>query len=85
MFGKITAVSLAAAVTTAFLSLAPVQAAEVTLRLHTFIPPVANPAKTFLGALGEKDRRGLQGPNRSQDLLGHAVGWQSASIARPGA
>ncbi len=24
------------------------QAQEVTLRMHTFIPPVANPSKTFL-------------------------------------
>ncbi len=23
-------------------------AAEVTLRMHTFIPPVANPSKTFM-------------------------------------
>ena len=26
---------------------APAQAQDVTLRMHTFIPPVANPSKTF--------------------------------------
>ena len=32
------------------LSLAPASAAaqEVTLRLHTFMPPIANPVRTFL-------------------------------------
>ncbi|NNE83693.1 MAG: C4-dicarboxylate ABC transporter, partial [Alphaproteobacteria bacterium] len=30
------------------------QAQEVTLRMHTFIPPVANPGKTFLIPWAEK-------------------------------
>jgi TRAP-type C4-dicarboxylate transport system substrate-binding protein len=30
------------------------QAQEVTLRMHTFIPPVANPSKTFLIPWAEK-------------------------------
>ena len=30
------------------------QSAEVTLRMHTFIPPVANPAKTFLAPWAKK-------------------------------
>ncbi len=40
--------SVAAAAIVAAFAQAGVQAQEVTLRMHNFIPPVANPAKTFL-------------------------------------
>jgi TRAP-type C4-dicarboxylate transport system substrate-binding protein len=36
------------------LTAAPADAQEVTLRLHTFLPPVANPVKTFLIPWAEK-------------------------------
>ena len=47
--------ALAGAAITALTALPGVsQAQEVTLRMHTFIPPVANPSKTFLIPWAEK-------------------------------
>ena len=46
--------ALAAAVLASGLGPAPVQAQEVTLRVHTFMPPVANPVKHFLQPWAEK-------------------------------
>ncbi len=43
-----------AAVSALVASTAVGQAQEVTLRMHTFIPPVANPSKTFLIPWAEK-------------------------------
>ena len=50
----LTTAAAALAVSTLFGSTAPVNSAEVTLRMHTFIPPVANPAKTFLAPWAKK-------------------------------
>lgn len=38
-----------------------VSAAEVTLRMHTFIPPIANPAKTFLAPWAKKIEKASNG------------------------
>ena len=47
--------AVAGAAITALMASATVsQAQEVTLRMHTFIPPVANPSKTFLIPWAEK-------------------------------
>ena len=48
------AVSMAALALPLTLTVAPVQAQDVTLRMHTFIPPVANPSKTFLKPWAER-------------------------------
>jgi len=49
MTTKLTSTVLAAsAVAVAALVAVPTPSQAATLRMHTFIPPVANPAKTFL-------------------------------------
>lgn len=58
---RLTTVVLAALPST--LALTPARAAsqEVTLRLHSFLPPVANPMKHFLIPWAEKVEKDSQG------------------------
>jgi TRAP-type transport system periplasmic protein len=46
--------ALAAATCVAFAAPFPLSAQEVTLRLHTFVPPISNPARRFLAPWAQK-------------------------------
>src|SRR6516225_2291789 len=65
------------------LALAPTSAGsqEVTLRLHSFLPPVANPVKHFMVPWAEKVEKEHQGPGVPVD----AARRQSGATAHPGA
>jgi TRAP-type transport system periplasmic protein len=51
---KLVLAALAGAIASSLAAVQPVSAQEVTLRLHTFIPPVANPVKHFLQPWADK-------------------------------
>jgi TRAP-type transport system periplasmic protein len=53
--------ALAAAVLAATAVAAPVKAQEVTLKMHTYLPPVSNPAKTFLIPWSERINKASNG------------------------
>ena len=50
------------------------QAQEVTLRMHTFIPPVANPSKTFLKPWAEKIGKDSNGRIKVQPFWSMQLG-----------
>ncbi|NQU69914.1 MAG: TRAP transporter substrate-binding protein [Rhodospirillales bacterium] len=55
MSRKILSIAAAALAVSALVGgVTPASSAEYTLRMHTFIPPVANPAKTFLAPWAKK-------------------------------
>ena len=51
---KLVWVALATLMSSLALAPAPVASQEVTLRLHSFLPPVANPMKHFITPWAEK-------------------------------
>ena len=69
------AVALAAALTAS-----PGAAQEVTLRLHTFIPPVANPAKTFLIPWAERISKASNGRLKIQPYWSMQLGGQATQL-----
>tara|TARA_B100000315_G_C14594823_1_gene598259 strand:- start:3175 stop:4218 length:1044 start_codon:yes stop_codon:yes gene_type:complete len=61
-------------------SSAPVNAAEVTLRMHTFIPPVANPAKTFLAPWAKKIGKASGGRIKVQPFWAMQLGGKPQQL-----
>lgn len=57
-----------------------VHAQDVTLRLHTFIPPVANPAKTFLIPWTERISKASNGRLKIQPYWAMQLGGQATQL-----
>jgi TRAP-type C4-dicarboxylate transport system substrate-binding protein len=57
-----------------------VAAQEITLRLHTFIPPVANPAKTFLMPWAERIGKASNGRLKVQPYWAMQLGGQAPQL-----
>ena len=56
------------------------QAQEVTLRMHTFIPPVANPSKTFLSPWAEKISQDSGGRIKVQPFWAMQLGGKATQL-----
>jgi TRAP-type C4-dicarboxylate transport system substrate-binding protein len=56
------------------------QAQEITLRMHTFIPPVANPGKTFLAPWAEKVTKESGGKLKIQPYWSMQLGGQAPQL-----
>ena len=56
------------------------QAQEFTLRMHTFIPPVANPGKTFLIPWAEKIAKDSNGRLKIQPFWAMQLGGQAPQL-----
>ncbi len=61
------------------------RAQEVTLRVHTFMPPVANPVKHFLQPWAEKVTKEFERPNEGPGLPRHAARRQRTAASAAGA
>jgi TRAP-type C4-dicarboxylate transport system substrate-binding protein len=59
---------------------APAAAQEVTLRLHTFIGPLANPAKTFLVPWSEKVAQASNGKLKVQPFWAMQLGGKEVQL-----
>lgn len=58
----------------------PAQAQDVTLRMHTFIPPVANPAKTFLIPWAKRIEEASQGRLKIQPFWAMQLGGKAPQL-----
>lgn len=56
------------------------QAADVTLRMHTFIPPVANPGKTFLIPWAKKIAKASNGKLKIQPFWAMQLGGKAPQL-----
>lgn len=56
------------------------QSQEVTLRMHTFIPPVANPGKTFLTPWAEKIEKDSGGSIKVQPFWAMQLGGKAPQL-----
>lgn len=56
------------------------QSAEVTLRMHTFIPPVANPAKTWLAPWAKKIGKASNGRIKVQPFWAMQLGGKPPQL-----
>lgn len=70
----------AAAVAAAAAFSLPAQSQEVTLRLHTFFPPVGNPAKTFLIPWTEKVAKASGGKLKVQPYWSNQLGGKATQL-----
>lgn len=70
----------AAAVSAAAALSAPAQSQTVTLRMHTFIPPVANPGKTFLIPWAEKIEKDSGGKLKVQPYWAMQLGGKAPQL-----
>lgn len=70
----IAAISASAAITV------PAHAADVTLRMHTFIPPVANPSKTFLIPWAKKIAKASGGKLKIQPFWAMQLGGKAPQL-----
>ncbi|MEK9831878.1 MAG: C4-dicarboxylate ABC transporter, partial [Rhodospirillaceae bacterium] len=69
-----------AAVAALTLGAGPSAAQEVTLRMHTFIPPVANPGKTFLIPWAEKIGKDSGGRLKIQPFWAMQLGGKAPQL-----
>ncbi|MBT3398652.1 MAG: TRAP transporter substrate-binding protein [Rhodospirillaceae bacterium] len=69
-----------AAIAALSLSAAPGMAQEVTLRMHTFIPPVANPGKTFLAPWAAKIEKDSGGRLKIQPFWAMQLGGKAPQL-----
>lgn len=70
----------AAAISAAAALSAPAQSQTVTLRMHTFIPPVANPGKTFLIPWAEKIEKDSGGKLKVQPYWAMQLGGKAPQL-----
>ncbi|HVL35260.1 MAG TPA: TRAP transporter substrate-binding protein [Burkholderiales bacterium] len=75
-----TLAAVLAASAAAVLAVPAAQAQEVTLRMHTFIPPVANPARTFLIPWAEKVTKESGGRLRIQPFWAMQLGGAAPQL-----
>ncbi len=61
-------------------AVAPARSAEVTLRMHTFIPPVANPGKTFLAPWAKKIGKASNGRIKVQPFWAMQLGGKPPQL-----
>lgn len=81
MFKSLKGVAIASAAVTALVMSGSVsQAQEVTLRMHTFIPPVANPGKTFLAPWAEKIGKDSNGRIKVQPFWAMQLGGKAPQL-----
>ena len=76
----IAALGAAALIMQTFGAAQPVQAQEFTLRMHTFIPPVANPSKTFLIPWAKKIGEASKGRIKVQPFWVMALGGKAPQL-----
>ena len=69
-----------AALLTALAAPLALHAQEVTLRMHTFIPPIANPGKTFLAPWAEKVTKESGGRLKVQPYWAMQLGGQAPQL-----
>jgi len=69
-----------AAIAALTLSAAPGMTQEVTLRMHTFIPPVANPGKTFLAPWAKKIEQDSGGRLKIQPFWAMQLGGKAPQL-----
>ncbi|MEP4378501.1 MAG: TRAP transporter substrate-binding protein [Alphaproteobacteria bacterium] len=69
-----------AAIAALTISAAPAMAQDVTLRMHTFIPPVANPGKTFLTPWAEKIAKDSGGRLKVQPFWAMQLGGKAPQL-----
>jgi TRAP-type C4-dicarboxylate transport system substrate-binding protein len=72
--------ALSVAVLAAVAVTAPAKAQEITLRLHSWLPPVSNPAKTFLIPWSEEIGKASNGRLKVQDYWSLQLGGTSAQL-----
>lgn len=72
--------SVAVAAVAAGFSTAPAQSQEVTLRMMTFIPPVANPSKTFLTPWANRIAKASNGRIKVQPFWAMALGGKAPQL-----
>ncbi|MDA0241498.1 MAG: TRAP transporter substrate-binding protein [Proteobacteria bacterium] len=72
--------SVAAAAIVAGFSPAPAQSQEVTLRMMTFVPPVANPPKSFLIPWAKKVEEASKGRIKIQPFWAMALGGKAPQL-----
>lgn len=70
----------AAALLSALAMNAPAHAADVTLRMHTFMPPVANPAKHFLIPWAKKVEEASNGKLKIQPFWAMQLGGKAPQL-----
>ena len=58
----------------------PAQSAEITLRLHTFLPPVSNPVKTFLAPWAKKIGKASNGRIKVQGFWAMQLGGKPPQL-----
>ena len=58
----------------------PANSAEVTLRMHTFIPPVANPGKTWLAPWAKKIGKASNGRIKVQPFWAMQLGGKPPQL-----
>jgi len=81
MTKKLSSTILAAtAVAAAAMVAMPAQSQTVTLRMHTFIPPVANPAKTFLIPWAKKIEKDSGGALKIQPFWAMQLGGRAPQL-----
>lgn len=72
--------TLAVAALAALAMTAPVNAQEITLKLHTFVPPVANPPKTFLIPWIERVNQAANGKMKVQGYWAMQLGGNAPQL-----
>ena len=77
---RIRITALTAAALAAIAVSAPVNAQEVTLRLHTFVPPVSNPPKTFLIPWIERVNKASNGRMKVQGYWSMQLGGKAPQL-----
>ena len=81
MTKKIYSTVLAATAVAAVAAVAvPAQSQAATLRMHTFIPPVANPAKTFLIPWAKKIEKDSAGALKIQPFWAMQLGGRAPQL-----
>ena len=80
MVSSIRTSTLAVAVLAAAAVAAPVKAQEVTLKLHTFLPPVSNPVKTFLIPWSERVAKASNGRLKVQGYWAMQLGGKAPQL-----
>jgi len=81
---RLVLVALAIAALASGLTFGPVRAQEVTLRVHTFMPPVANPVKHFLLPWAEKVGKDSNGRIKVQVFTAMQLGGTATQLLQQG-
>ncbi|MCG6876813.1 MAG: TRAP transporter substrate-binding protein [Betaproteobacteria bacterium] len=80
MVSRIRMSTVAVAVVAATAVASPVKAQEITLKLHTFLPPVSNPVKTFLIPWSERVAKASNGRLKVQGYWSMQLGGKAPQV-----